>query len=141
MFDRINIHSSIPVYEQIEYQVRIALASGRLKAGDRLPSIHALTEKLGVNANTVVRAYQDLTYMGIINGRRGMGTFITEDAAAKCRDSVRGEVIGRLHEIISEAKASGMSAKEVKTSIDALYAAAPDEKKLEAAVKSLLKGK
>ncbi|MCC6488343.1 MAG: GntR family transcriptional regulator [Candidatus Hydrogenedentes bacterium] len=141
MFDRINIHSSIPVYEQIEYQVRIALASGRLKAGDRLPSINTVTEQLGVNANTVVRAFQDLTYMGIVHGRRGMGTFILEDAAAKCRDAVREEIIGRFHEIISEAKASGMTAKEVKTCLDALYAAAPDADKLEAAVKSLIKGK
>ena len=141
MFDRINIHSSVPAYEQIEYHVRLALASGRLKAGDRLPSINTLTEQLGVNANTVVRAYQDLTYMGITHGRRGMGTFIAEGAEAKCRHSVRSEIVGHLHETICEAKASGMTAKEVKACIDKLYAAAPDADKLDEAVRTLLKGK
>jgi DNA-binding transcriptional regulator YhcF (GntR family) len=53
MFESINIHSSVAVYVQIENTVQFAVASGRLKADDQLPSVREASEKLNVNPNTV----------------------------------------------------------------------------------------
>jgi GntR family transcriptional regulator len=126
MFDKINIRSSVPVYEQIENHVRFAVASGRLKAGEQLPSIKALMEQLDVNPNTVAKAYRDLEVMGLVFTRRGMGVYIKPDAEERCRETVRTQIAGRLYEAVSEAKASGMSAKDVRTCIEQLYAGAGD---------------
>jgi len=119
MLTNINIHSSIAVYVQIENQVRFAIASGKLKAGDQLPSVRELSERLDVNPNTVAKAYRDLEVMGLLYTRRGMGVYINKGVEAKCRDDVRKQIVGRLHEVASEAKAAGLSAGEVKEIVEA----------------------
>ncbi len=114
MFENINIRSSVAVYVQIENTVQFAVASGRLKAGDQLPSIREASEKLKVNPNTVAKSYRDLEVMGILYARRGAGVFINKGAEAKCKEGTRQQIIGRLHEVVSEAKAAGMTAQEIK---------------------------
>lgn len=114
MFENINIHSSVAVYVQIENHVQFAVASGRLKPGDRLPAILELAKKLKINLNTVAKSYRDLEVMGIVYARRGMGVFVSEGAMAKCREDCRRRVVARLHEVTAEAKAAGMSSQEVK---------------------------
>ena len=114
MFENINIHSSVAVYVQIENTVQFAVASGRLKAGDQLPSVREASEKLNVNPNTVSKSYRDLEVMGIVYTRRGMGVFINKGAEAKCKEDTRQRILGRLHEVVSEAKAAGMTAQDIK---------------------------
>jgi GntR family transcriptional regulator len=114
MFENINIRSSVAVYVQIENTVQFAVASGRLKAGDQLPSVREASEKLNVNPNTVAKSYRDLEVMGIVYTRRGMGVYIDKAAEAKCKTETRTRVLERLHEVVSEAKASGMTAAEIK---------------------------
>jgi GntR family transcriptional regulator len=123
MFDQVNIYSSVAAYAQIENLVRFAVASGRLKAGERLPAVRELADQSGLNANTITKAYRDLEVMGVVYMRRGVGVFIKDGAQAKCREAVRCEVAGRLHEIVSEALASGMSGKEVRALLGKLYRA------------------
>lgn len=119
MLSNINIHSSIAVYVQIENQVRFAIASGKLKAGDQLPSVRELSERLEVNPNTVAKSYRDLEVMGLLYTRRGMGVFINKGIETKCREDVRKQIVGRLHEVASEAKAAGFSPAEVKEIVEA----------------------
>ncbi len=114
MFENINIHSSVAVYVQIENSVQFAVASGRLKTGDKLPSVREATEKMNVNPNTVAKSYRDLEVLGIINARRGLGVFINKGADVKCKESTRQQIVGRLHEVVSEAKAAGMTVQEIK---------------------------
>jgi GntR family transcriptional regulator len=114
MFEDINIHSSVAVYVQIENTVQFAVASGRLKAGDPLPSIREASEKLNVNPNTVAKSYRDLEIMGIVYARKGMRTFINKGAEAKCKEDTRQRIVGRLHEVVSEAKAAGVTPQEIK---------------------------
>ena len=71
----------IPVYRQIYESVVRALASGRLVPAERLPTIHGLAEQLGINPNTVVRAYKDLEKDGHVVSRRGRGTFTSSEPA------------------------------------------------------------
>lgn len=121
MLDQVNIRSSLAVYVQIENLVRFGVASGRLKSGDQLPTVRELSGQLGMNPNTITRAYRDLEVMGIVYTRRGMGVYITEGAERKCRETVRGEVVSRIYEAVSEAKAADMSAKEVRGCVEKLY--------------------
>ena len=70
--------SSTPVYRQIVDQVRKAVASGALSAGEQLPSVRALAEHLVINPNTVARAYGDLAREGVVESQPGKGLFIAE---------------------------------------------------------------
>ncbi len=114
MLENINIHSSVAVYVQIENHVQFAIASGKLKAGDQLPSVRELSERLGVNPNTVAKAYRDLEVMGYLYTRRGMGVYIQKGIEAKCRQECHKRTVSRLHEVVAEAKASGMNANDIK---------------------------
>ena len=113
MLSTIDISSSVAVYVQIENHVQFAIASGKMKAGDQLPSVRELSERLGVNPNTVAKAYRDLEVMGLLYTRRGMGVFVNKGIEAKCREDCRRRIIHRMHEVIAEAKAAGMTNGEV----------------------------
>lgn len=113
MLASVNIHSSIPVYEQIENQVQFAIVAGELKAEDQLPTVRELAERLGVNPNTVAKSYRDLEVMKVITGRRGMGYFVNKSALSQVRDTCLKRIVGRLHEVVSEGKSAGLSNKEI----------------------------
>lgn len=122
MLSSVDIHSSVAVYVQIENHVQFAIAAGQLKPGDRLPSVRELSERLGVNPNTVAKAYRDLEVMGLLYTRRGMGVFVNKGVEAKCREDCRKRIVGRLHEVVGEAKAAGLTRKEVIEMVDASLA-------------------
>jgi len=113
MLSSIDINSSVAVYIQIENHVQFAIASGRLKSGDQLPSVRELSERLGVNPNTVAKAYRDLEVMGLLYTRRGMGVFVNKGIEGKCREDCRKRIIGRMHEVVAEARAAGMNCREI----------------------------
>lgn len=69
-----------PIYLQIGQNVRALLARGALLPGEKLPSARQLAQHLGVNPNTIVHAYSRLEIEGIIEMKRGLGTFIRNDA-------------------------------------------------------------
>jgi GntR family transcriptional regulator len=126
VLENINIHSSVPVYVQIENHVQFAVASGRLKPGDKLPSLQKLAATLKVNFNTIAKSYRDLEVMGIVYTRRGMGVFINKGAEAKCKEDCRRRIVARLHEVVAGAKAAGMSSQEVKAVCAKSYASDGD---------------
>lgn len=122
MLESIDIRSSVAVYVQIENHVQFAIASGRLKPGDQLPSVRELSDRLGVNPNTVAKSYRDLEVMGLLYTRRGMGVFVNKNIEGKCREDCRKRIIARMHEAVAEAKASGMNRKEVVEVVEASLA-------------------
>ena len=111
MLESINIHSTVSVYEQIENQVKFAIASGKVKPGDQLPSIKELGDRLGINFNTVAKAYRDLEVMGLIFTRRGMGCFIEKGVRDRCKEVCHTRIAKRVHEVVQEAKAAGIPKK------------------------------
>lgn len=115
LLSSIDIHSSVAVYVQIENHVQFAIASGALTAGEQLPSVRELSERLDVNPNTVAKAYRDLEVMGLLYTRRGMGVFINKGIENRCREDCRKRIIGRLYEVTAEAKAAGMTDAEVNS--------------------------
>jgi GntR family transcriptional regulator len=77
MLLRITPDDAVPIYRQIVRQVREALASGKLVAGDKLPSLRELSASLVVNHLTVKKAYETLEAEGLIETDRGRGTFVS----------------------------------------------------------------
>jgi len=78
MLLRVSTSSGVPVYLQIESQVKHVVAAGAMKQGDALPSVRKLAAELRVNPNTVARAYQDLEREGVIRTVPGGGTFVAD---------------------------------------------------------------
>ena len=66
-----------PIYAQLERGLRAAIATGRLRPGDQLPTVRQLAVELRINANTVARVYAELERAGVIETRRGVGSFVT----------------------------------------------------------------
>lgn len=72
-----------PIYAQLERGLRAAIATGRLRPGEQLPTVRQLAVDLRVNANTVARVYAELERAGVLETRRGVGSFVTSRSAAR----------------------------------------------------------
>src|SRR5215467_9952498 len=73
----IDPRDATPIYAQLERGLRAAIATARLRPGDQLPTVRQLSVELRVNANTVARVYTELERAGVIQTRRGVGSFIS----------------------------------------------------------------
>lgn len=110
----IDSRSPQPPSEQIQDQVRFAVASGRLSPGDRLPSVRGLAAQALVNPNTVAKAYRELEREGTVESRPGDGVFVAADAPRLCA-RLREKTIGdRLTRAVEEAVAAGLDPAEVE---------------------------
>ena len=80
-----------PLYHQLDRSIRFAIATGKLGIGDQLPTVRQLAVDLRINANTVAKVYTELGRSGVVETRRGVGTFVTArpNAAASRRDRDR----------------------------------------------------
>jgi GntR family transcriptional regulator len=74
----LDTRSGVPTYLQIVQQAKQAVRLGLLHPGDQLPTVKEVVAKLVVNPNTVLKAYRELDLEGIVEGRRGQGTFVSE---------------------------------------------------------------
>jgi GntR family transcriptional regulator len=111
---QIDQRDSTPIYAQIERALRAAIASGRLKAGEQLPTVRELAVDLRVNANTVARVYSELERQGVLETRRGVGSFIS---ASPARARPPSEHQRRLRafatRVLADADAAGFTAADV----------------------------
>lgn len=101
----VDLTSGIPPYEQIRLQVLAHVAAGRLRAGDRMPTIRDLATDLGVAPGTVQRAYRELEQAGVVATRRRTGTVITEGPAPAPDRQVRDSSV----RFVAAARAAGLS--------------------------------
>ncbi len=105
---------STPLYAQIERGLRAAIAVGRLQPGDQLPTVRELAVDLRVNANTVARVYADLEREGVLETRRGVGSFVS---ATPARARPPAEHQRRLRafvtRVLADAAAAGFSLDEI----------------------------
>jgi GntR family transcriptional regulator len=119
---RIFASSGVPVYLQIEQQIKQCVASGLLLAGDALPSTRRLAGDLRVNPNTVARAFQNLERDGIIRTVPGGGTYVAEDSGGGT-GLLKAEKMRRLRPLATqlavEAFQQRLGADEVHKLLDA----------------------
>jgi GntR family transcriptional regulator len=73
----LDAHSGVAPYLQLIHQVRQALRLGLLSEGDQLPTVKDVVGLLAINPNTVLKAYRELEYEGLVAARPGVGTFVT----------------------------------------------------------------
>ncbi|MDH4180170.1 MAG: GntR family transcriptional regulator [Armatimonadota bacterium] len=111
MLDSINPKSAVPIHRQIGDQIRRSVAAGLLEPGDQLPSVRELAARLLVNPNTVAKVYRDLERDGLLETRRGQGTFISPDVAALAEADRRRLLAEQLEAAARDVHAFGLSEK------------------------------
>jgi GntR family transcriptional regulator len=99
--------SGVPTYLQIVQQVRQAVRLGVLRSGDQLPKVKDVVSSLAINPNTVLKAYRELDLEGLVEGRRGVGTFVADDVAPLPPDDVK-DLRAALQRWIARARTAGL---------------------------------
>ena len=119
MEDRFHINTGdpTPIYAQLERAIRFAIATERLRVGERLPTVRQLAVDLKINANTVAKVYAELERGGVLETRRGVGTFVRarQDGilARASKQSRERELRAFADRILAEAHELGFSLDEV----------------------------
>ena len=113
MLFRLDTETGVPLYQQVVEQVRRMIASGTVLPGDRLPTVRELAADLVVNPNTVAHAYQMLEQAGVVETRRGQGTFACEPSARMTREQGRERVAALLDRALAEASLLNVPAEDV----------------------------
>jgi len=110
----IDARDPTPIYAQLDRALRAAIAAGRLHTGDQLPTVRQLAVDLRVNANTVARVYAELERDGVLETRRGVGSFVT---ATRQQARPPAEHTKRLRafvtRVLADAAAAGFTRDEV----------------------------
>lgn len=109
----ITTSDGVPIYLQVVNQVKYLVAAGRLKAGEELPPIRSLAEKLVVNPNTIARAYRELENAGIVEKRRTAGTYVSDQGSPLARRERTKILADRIDQLLAEAAHMDVTLEEV----------------------------
>ena len=110
----LDARSGVPTYLQLVQQVRQAVRLGILRPGDQLPTVKEVVSSLAINPNTVLKAYRELDRERLVEGRRGVGTFVSSDLPPLPPDGVK-ELRAELERWISRARAAGLDEDNMAT--------------------------
>ena len=115
----IDARDRTPIYAQLERALRAAIATGRLAPGDQLPTVRQLAVDLRVNANTVARVYAELERAGVIETRRGVGSFISAspEQARSPREHER-RLRAFVTRVLADADAAGFTVDDLAAALD-----------------------
>ena len=111
--------SGEPIYEQLVRQIKHAVTTGALKAGDQLPTVRELAARLIINPNTVARAYRELEHAGLLESTVGRGTFVRISPPQIFREERRKRLQPYIDQLIAEARALNFSMKELLEQLEA----------------------
>ena len=116
----IDARDKTPIYAQLERGLRAAMATSRLRPGDQLPTVRQLAVDLRINANTVARVYAELERAGVIETRRGVGSFIAVSPAHAHppRDRQR-RLRAFVTRLLADADTAGFTTDEVMAALRA----------------------
>src|SRR4051812_25040218 len=109
----ISTADGVPIYQQIVNQVKYLVSSGRLEAGEELPPIRTLAEKLVINPNTVARAYRELEAAGIVEKRRTAGTYVSDQGSPLARRERLKILTERTDALLADARQMDIAFEEV----------------------------
>jgi GntR family transcriptional regulator len=110
----VDTRDATPIYAQLERGLRAAIAARRLQPGDQLPTVRELAVDLRINANTVARVYAELERAGVIETRRGVGSFVsaTPAQARSPREHDR-RLRAFVTRVLADADAAGFTLEEL----------------------------
>jgi GntR family transcriptional regulator len=110
--------SPTPIYAQLDRSIRAAIATGQLEPGAQLPTVRQLAVDLAVNANTVGRVYAQLERDGILETRRGVGTFVRESPSPPAALAHRErELRALIQHFVGDAALLGFTLAELITQL------------------------
>lgn len=108
------------MYKQITDQIKLAIATGSLAPLSKLPSIKEMSEKLGVSAITIRRAYAELESSRLIFTRPGLGSFVSSSSQESLRAQKASEIREQFQKLIESARECGVSLVEIESLIEGL---------------------
>ena len=110
--------SPTPIYAQLDRSIRAAIATGELEHGAQLPTVRQLAVDLAVNANTVAKVYAQLERDGILETRRGVGTFVRESPSPQATRAHRERELRELiRRFVGDAALLGFTLPELITQL------------------------
>jgi len=110
---QINTGDTRPIFKQIVDEVRIQIARGDLNVGAKLPSVRGLAMQLMVNANTVAKAYGELTSQGLVESRKGLGLFVAPQRQRLSQDEQQQKLDQALSAFVNEVAYLDFSEQEI----------------------------
>lgn len=119
MFRQIDPRSPIPLYVQIANRLRVAIATGEMPPGEALPSVRNLASVIRVNPATVVQAYRELEYAGVVESRQGAGTFVRELPDTKRASERKREAQRLVRDLLQQASNLGVSNEDLEHALRA----------------------
>jgi GntR family transcriptional regulator len=114
---RIDPQSPEPLFEQVVFAVKAAVAKGTAKAGEQLPSVRELARELAINPNTVVRAYEVLERDGVIVRRQGAGCFLSGRGSDLAAAERRKQLADLMRRAVTEAFHLGFTAADIEKAL------------------------
>ncbi len=108
---QLDLHSRAPIYQQLKDQILRLIMAGAIGPGDPLPSVRVMARELGINPNTVAKAYQDLEKSGLIYSVAGKGSFIS--GSDQLGRQVTVSITDKLRKILIELKNAGVALETV----------------------------
>lgn len=113
--------SQVPIYEQVENQIRQSVFSGELSANEMLPSIRRMAKELGIGIITVKRAYDDLCQEGLLVSIQGRGVFVAEINAKQEKAARLEQLTQKLEEIRTFCEGASISKEELQHAVDEIW--------------------
>jgi len=117
----ISAQDGVPIYLQVVNQIKYLVAARRLTAGEELPPIRTLAERLVVNPNTIARAYRELEIAGIVEKRRTAGTYVTDQGSPLARRERKKILSDRIDQLLAEAQQMDVSLADLLTLMQTRY--------------------
>ena len=105
--------TGVSIYRQVVDQIARLIELGDLPAGEELPPIRTLAERLRVNPNTIARAYMELERAGLVTKRQGAGTYVADRAGSVSKAERVRRIDARIRELLVEANELGLDPDEV----------------------------
>jgi len=119
VFRKPNPSSGVPIYVQLKEQIRHAIETGALAAGDQLPGIRSLAETLVINPNTVIRVYRELEMEKTLEIKHGLGVFVAFRRSARSKTEELRDAQQLMRDFVQTLKTQGLDEGEIRRLLEA----------------------
>jgi GntR family transcriptional regulator len=119
--------SGVAPYLQLIHQVRQALRLGLLREGEQLPTVKDVVAGLAINPNTVLKAYRELEYEGLVAARPGIGTFVTRTLGGGASLAAHGPLRRDLQRWLTKARRAGLDDESIEALFQSTFRSAAEE--------------
>jgi GntR family transcriptional regulator len=123
----LNSDSGVPAYVQLVQQIKQAMRMGALHVGDKLPSVKEVVAEVAINPNTVMKAYWELEHDGLVEGRQGVGTYVTQLPVGP-PPRVHSRLAQGLSRWVQTARAEGLDDESIESILHAVLNAEQNAK-------------